>query len=253
MINSKFLKAILFLSLTLLLTNCKSNKIVVCGHRGAMGHETENTIPSIKKGLELQANMIEIDVFKIKTGELVVFHDDNLERITNGTGKIEALTFTELRELLVDGKYQIPTLQEVIETIDRHAVLNIELKGENTATDTHEIIEEYKKRGWKNDDFFISSFRINELEKMRSLDKDIVIGVLTYKDSVSDIINTAKKLNAQAINPYFKTLTAEQVAMFHKNNFKVYPWTVDDILEINKLKGFKVDGIITNYPERIKL
>ena len=57
-----------------------------------MGHETENTLASIKKGMELKADMLEIDVFKIKTGELVVFHDDDLDRITNAKGKIEELT-----------------------------------------------------------------------------------------------------------------------------------------------------------------
>ena len=112
-----------------------------------MGHATENTLESIKKGIELKADMLEIDVFKIKTGELVVFHDDTMDRITNAKGKIEEYNFNDLRKILVDGKHQIPTLEEVIETIDRKAILNIELKGTNTATDTYRIIEEFKKKG----------------------------------------------------------------------------------------------------------
>lgn len=238
-------------SLALLFSNCTSNKLVICGHRGAMGHVTENTLASIKKGIELKADMLEIDVYKIKTGELVVFHDDNLDRITNAKGKIEDYTFDDLRKILVEGKYQIPTLEEVIETIDRKAVLNIELKGENTATDTYRIVEKYKKKGWKNKDFFISSFRVGELQKMRSLSKEITIGLLVYKDPIESIIKTGKELNAQAINPYYKIATAENIKIMKANNFKIYPWTVDEPEDIKNLQQLKVSGIITNYPERI--
>lgn len=247
----KFTTLLMASTVALLLSNCTSNKFVVCGHRGAMGHETENTLASIKKGMELKADMLEIDVFKIKTGEIVVFHDDDLDRITNAKGKIEAYTFEDLRKILVAGKHQIPTLQEVIETIDKKVVLNIELKGTNTAADTYRIIEEYKKKGWRNKDFFISSFRIGELQKMRSLSTEIAIGLLTYKDPIEDIIITGKELKAQAINPYFKTLTVENVAIMKANNFKIYPWTVNEPADIKNLQQLKVSGIITDYPERI--
>ncbi|MBC7747065.1 MAG: glycerophosphodiester phosphodiesterase [Methylotenera sp.] len=247
----KFTTLLMASTVALLLSNCTSNKFVVCGHRGAMGHETENTLASIKKGMELKADMLEIDVFKIKTGEIVVFHDDDLDRITNAKGKIEAYTFEDLRKVLVAGKHQIPTLQEVIETIDKKVVLNIELKGTNTAADTYRIIEEYKKKGWRNKDFFISSFRRGELQKMRSLSSEIAIGLLTYKDPIEDIIKKGKELKAQAINPYFKTLTVENVAIMKANNFKIYPWTVNEPVDINNVQQLKVSGIITDYPERI--
>ncbi|MFV8370239.1 glycerophosphodiester phosphodiesterase [Flavobacterium sp. LB2R40] len=247
----KYTKLVLASLLALFFLNCSSNKFVVCGHRGAMGHATENTLASIKKGIELKADMLEIDVFKIKTGELVVFHDDDLDRLTNAKGKIEDYTFDDLRKVLVSGKHQIPTLQEVIAVIDKKAVLNIELKGTNTATDTYRIIEEYKKKGWSNKDFFISSFRIGELQTMRSLSKEIAIGLLTYKEPIESIIKTGKELKAQAINPYYKTLTAENVAVMKANDFKIYPWTVNEPLDIKDLQELKVNGIITDYPERI--
>lgn len=247
----KFTTLLLASSIALLFSNCTSNKFVVCGHRGAMGHATENTLASIEKGIELKADMLEIDVFKIKTGEMVVFHDDDLDRITNAKGKIEEYTFDELRKVLVAGKHQIPTLQEVIETIDKKVVLNIELKGTNTATDTHRIIEEYKKKGWRNKHFFISSFRVGELQKMRSLSTEIAIGLLTYKDPIETIIKTGKELKAQAINPYYKTLTAENAAVMKANDFKIYPWTVNEPLDIKNIQELKVSGIITDYPERI--
>ncbi|MDI5887292.1 MULTISPECIES: glycerophosphodiester phosphodiesterase [Flavobacterium] len=247
----KFTTLLMASLIALLFSNCTSNKFIVCGHRGAMGYATENTLASIEKAIELKADMLEIDVFKIKTGEMVVFHDDDLDRITNAKGKIEEYTFDELRKVLVAGKHQIPTLQEVIETIDKKVVLNIELKGTNTATDTYRIIEEYKKKGWRNKDFFISSFRVGELQKMRSLSTEIAIGLLTYKDPIETIIKTAKELKAQAINPYYKTLTAENVAVMKANDFKIYPWTVNETVDIKNLQGLKVSGIITDYPDRI--
>jgi glycerophosphoryl diester phosphodiesterase len=125
------------------------------------------------------------------------------------------------------------------------------LKGTNTATDTYRIIEEYKKKGWRNKDFFISSFRIGELQKMRSLSTKIAIGLLTYKEPIESIIKTGKNLEAQAINPYYKTLTAENVAVMKANNFKIYPWTVNEPVDIKNLQELKVSGIITDYPERI--
>lgn len=249
--NMKFTTLLMASLIALLFSNCTSNKFIVCGHRGAMGYATENTLASIEKAIELKADMLEIDVFKIKTGEMVVFHDDDLDRITNAKGKIEEYTFDELRKVLVAGKHQIPTLQEVIETIDKKVVLNIELKGTNTATDTYRIIEEYKKKGWRNKDFFISSFRVGELQKMRSLSTEIAIGLLTYKDPIETIIKTAKELKAQAINPYYKTLTAENVAVMKANDFKIYPWTVNETVDIKNLQGLKVSGIITDYPDRI--
>ena len=247
----KFTTLLLASSVALLFLNCTANKFVVCGHRGAMGHATENTLASIEKGIELKADMLEIDVYKIKTGEMVVFHDDDLDRITNAKGKIEDYTFDDLRKVLVAGKHQIPTLQEVIDAIDKKVVLNIELKGTNTATDTYKIIEEYKKKGWRNKDFFISSFRIGELQKMRSLSTKIAIGLLTYKEPIESSIKTGKDLDAQAINPYYKTLTAENVAVMKANNFKIYPWTVNEPVDIKKLQELQVSGIITDYPERI--
>lgn len=253
LINIRNMKNFSLLSLCLgffLFTSCNSNRFLICGHRGAMGHEVENTLASVAKAVELKADMLEIDVFKIKSGELVVFHDDNLERLTGVKGKIEDFSFNELRELKVAGRHQIPTLQEVIDKIDKKAVLNIELKGANTAVDTYKVIEGYLQKGWKIKHFFISSFRVGELQKMRNLNSSIAIGLLVHKDPIEKIIATAKELQAQAINPYFKTLNTENVAVLKANNFKIYPWTVNSPEDIAQMKRLKVSGVITDFPER---
>lgn len=235
----------------LLLQSCQQmNSFMVIGHRGAMGHETENTIASIKKALEMEVDMIEIDVFKIKSGEIVVFHDDEVDRLTNGTGLIENYTFKELEQLLVTGNHKIPTLEQVLEVIDNKIPLNIELKGDNTATDTYRIMQEQIDAGkWSEDHFVISSFKWNELEDMRALHPNVSIAVLT-DDNPLDALLMAKKLEAIAINPYYKLLTKENVQLIHNAGYKVLPWTVNEEEDIKKMKEIGVDGVFTNYPER---
>jgi len=225
-------------------------KPLVIGHRGAMGHETENTLASVQKAIDLDVDQMEIDVFKIKSGEIVVFHDDTVERLTDGTGKIEEYTWEELQKLNVQGGHKIPLLQEVLDVIDGKVGLNIELKGANTAADTDRIMKEYVNgKGWRLDDFIISSFNWDELRAMHVLNSEIRIAVLTGKDPL-DAMLVAKELNAEAINPHFKQLTRENVLEIKEEGFKIYTWTVNEPEDILSMKRHRVDGIITNFPER---
>lgn len=244
-----------FLSLAftlIVITSCMNeNKPLVIGHRGAMGHETENTIASVQKALDLGVDMIEIDVFNIKSGETVVFHDQNVEALTNGGGNIEEYGFVEMRQLILDGGHRIPLLQDVLKTINNKVRLNIELKGLGTAARVDHIVNFYvEKRDWSLDNFIISSFAWDELRTIRELNEDIPIAILTEEDPL-DAIPIAKELNAEAINPNFEKLTQENVNAIREAGFKIYTWTVNDEQDILQMKKFGVDGIITNYPERV--
>ncbi|MDO6601168.1 glycerophosphoryl diester phosphodiesterase [Arenibacter palladensis] len=227
------------------------NKPLVIGHRGAMGHETENTLASIQKAMDLGVDMIEIDVFKIKSGETVVFHDEEVERLTDSVGKIEDYNFEDLQKLTLIGDHKIPTLQEVLNLIDKKVQLNIELKGANTADRVNFIMNYYiKEKGWSMDKFIISSFRWDELKTMRTLNADVPIAILVYGDPLN-ALEIGNELDAVAINPYFEDLTLENVNEIKKAGFKIYPWTVNEPEEIEAVERLGVDGIITNYPERI--
>ena len=240
-----------FLSI-LVFNSCKQmNKPLVIGHRGAMGHETENSLASIQKALDLGVDMIEIDVFKIKSGEIVVFHDDTVDRLSNGAGNIEDYNIVDLRKLILDGNHKIPTLQDVLKLIDNKTRLNIELKGADTADRTNFIMNYYiKDKGWTPDNFIISSFRWDELKKFRELNEEVAIAVLTEENPL-DALPLAKELKAEAINPYFELLTAENASKISSDGFKIYAWTVNEESEIRRMKELGVDGIITNYPERV--
>ncbi len=243
--------ALAFICITLASCNMKEEPLVI-GHRGAMGHETENTLPSIQKAMDLGVDMIEIDVFKIKSGEIVVFHDDKLDRLTNAPGNIEDYYIVDLMQVIVDGGHKIPMLQDVLKLIDNKVALNIELKGAGTADKVNHIMNYYiEQRNWSAENFIISSFNWDELKEMRKYNPNVAIAVLTEENPV-DAIPMAKELNAVAINPYFKNLDLEKANEIRDAGFKIYTWTVNEPADIDAMKRIGVDGIITNFPERVK-
>lgn len=216
-----------------------------------MGHETENTLASIQKALDLNVDMIEIDVFKIASGEIVVFHDEKIDRLTNGSGDIESLDLEALKNLTVEGNHKIPLLSEVLDVINHKVPLNIELKGPDTSEGVMHIIKTYmENEGWTLDDFLISSFNWEELQNMRRINKDIKIAILTEDDPL-DAIPIANDLNAVAINPNYLSLTKENVLEIKSQGFKVFTWTVNDTKQISNMRILGVDGVFTNYPERV--
>lgn len=247
-----FRKFLLILIIGGALNSCTMDKTLVIGHRGAMGHETENTLASIQKAMDLGVDMIEIDVFKIKSGEIVVFHDDTVDRLTNGPGNIEDYNIINLKKLIVDGGHKIPMLQDVLKLIDNKVALNIELKGPGTADRVNFIMNNYiEQNNWSPANFLISSFNWDELREMREYNPTVAIAVLT-EDNPLDAIPVAKELNAVAINPYFKRLDMEVADEIRDAGFKIYTWTVNEPQDIEAMKQIGVDGIITNFPERVQ-
>ena len=227
--------------------------ILRIGHRGSKGYVAENTLESIKHAILLGVNGIEIDVFKCLSGELVLSHENNLKRLTGKSGQLEKLTLGELKKFLVVGKYKIPTLTDVLQTIETPLFVNIELKGLNTAQATSKIITNLSKStSWRLENFIISSFNWNEIEQFRSIDKNTPVGVLLSNSmSINEAIEFGKKINAQAIHPNFKLLNEKTVKKIKNNGFKIYTWTVNSKDDINYMKKLKVDGIISDFPDKI--
>ncbi len=241
----------LLLSL-LLLPSCENmNETLVIGHRGAMGHVTENTLASVQKALDMEVDGIEIDVFKIASGETVVFHDNTVDRLTDGSGKIEDYDLFNLKKLTLHGNHHIPLLEDVLKLIDNRVRLNIELKGAGTSKGVDSIMDHFiREQGWSPENFLISSFNWDELREMRKINPNVAIAVLVG-DNPLDAIPIAKELKAEAINPSFKTLNLEVVDKIRGSDLKIYTWTVNDPRDIELAKKWAVDAIITNYPERV--
>ena len=227
------------------------NTCLKIGHRGAKGHVAENTLESIQKAMDLGVDGIEIDVHLCASGELVVFHDFTLDRISNGTGEVKKLSLLELKKLKIESQFLIPTLEEVLDLINKKCFLNIELKGSNTALKTSEVIQDYiQNKDWNYEDFLVSSFQIRELEAIFNLDKKIPLGVLT-KANMDEAIEFAQTINALAIHPNYALLTPENIKRAQDKNYKVYTWTVNDDKTIKRMKSYGVDGIISDVPDRL--
>ena len=235
------------------MNSCSNHNTLSIGHRGAKGYVAENTYESISKAIELGVDGIEIDVFKCASGELVLFHDKNLKELTGESGLIENLNIRELEQFLVLGNYKIPTLTDVLIRIEKPLFVNIELKELNTAQATSKIIADISRStSWSLEHFIVSSFNWDELELFRSIDKNTSVGVLVSKSmSINEAIEFGKKINAQAIHPNFKLLNDKAVKKIKNNGFKIYTWTVNNEDDINFMKKLKVDGIISDYPDRI--
>ena len=225
---------------------------LVIGHRGAMGYETENAEASVAKALELGVDMIEIDVFRLRDGEIVVFHDDEVDQLTDGSGPVEAFTLPEAKGLRLQGGHQIPTLDEILKVMEHRVPLNIELKGGGTSQGVRYITSRaIRQDGWNPDQFIISSFRWDELLAYRALDPNARIAVLTEGDPL-EALEVARELGAEAINPSARRVTPEHVEAIHRAGFKVYVWTVNDPQQFAQLAAMGVDGCFSDYPDRMR-
>ena len=221
------------------------------GHRGAKAYSPENTIASVKKALDIGVDGIEIDVHRCASGEIIVFHDFTLDRMTNGTGEVNLYTWGQLQSLQILGNHQIPKLEEVLDVIDKSCVVNIELKGKNTAEATYNIIDHYiKSKDWKPSHFLVSSFQSSELKRMSQLMPHVELAILT-KASVEEAIELAKVVNSRTLHPNYALLSRSNVYDAQQRGFTINTWTVNDQETIERMKSYGVNGIISDYPDRL--
>ncbi|WP_369686012.1 glycerophosphodiester phosphodiesterase [Mariniflexile sp. AS56] len=224
--------------------------MLIIGHRGAKGHLAENTIESIKKALALGVDGIEIDVHRCASGQLVVFHDFTIDRMTNGTGEVSKQTLNQLKQAEVKGRCQIPTLSEVLTFVDNKCLVNIELKGQDTAAEASRLIAFFvDKKGWDYKNIIVSSFQNELLETVYSINKEIPLGVLV-DTNLDEAVAFAKEIKATTIFPDYTMLTEEIVESL-KEDFKVITYTVNNLKPIKRIKSYGVDGIISDFPDRL--
>jgi glycerophosphoryl diester phosphodiesterase len=221
------------------------------GHRGAKGHEPENTFVSFQKALDMQVDGIELDVHLSADGEIMVIHDETIERTTNGKGFVNKLSLRELKAFRIDDKHEIPSLKEVLDLVNQNCFINIELKCYDAAEPVVSLIEKYiEKKGWKYNHFLVSSFDWNALQQVAFLNDKIPIGVLA-ETNLDLALAFAKFIQAKSIHPHFHLLTKENTAQMQEKGIHVFPWTINETEDIQKIKTFNVNGIITDFPNRI--
>ena len=219
------------------------------GHRGAMGYEPENTLLSVRKALDLGVDAVEVDVYRVED-KLVVIHDRDLSRTTNGNGYLEDCSFAYLRSLDAGKGEQIPTLEEVFQTVDRQAKINIELKGGDTAKLTVELILKYIRQGWSYKDFVVSSFDHYELKLVKAIDPQVTIGMLIY-GLPWEYIAAAQKLSADIIIAGLDYVNSKLVTAVHQQKLQAWVYTVNKPQDIITMRELGIDGIFTNYPDLV--
>ena len=235
-----------------------SMKTMIQAHRGASAYCPENTLESFSKAIELGADAIELDVHLTKDGEIVVAHDERLERVSNGTGYINDHTLKELgalefNKLFPDGpKCRIPTMAEVFSLIKPTALaMNIELKTtERLYPELPEKLTALTKEFQMGERVIYSSFNHYSLLQMKQNDPNAKTGLL-YQLGLVDPWVYANYVHADAIHPHYFIIAAlpETVARCHENGVKVNVWTVDDPQAVKLMLQCGVDGIITNKPD----
>jgi glycerophosphoryl diester phosphodiesterase len=219
----------------------------IIAHRGASGFEPENTIAAFQKAIDMGAHGIELDVHLSADGAVIVMHDETVDRTTNGTGEVNQLTLDELKNLTI-GVHSIPTLEEVLLLINKKCMVNIELKGVGTAEPVLKLLQKYSD--WNPKLFLVSSFDWNALQLIRRLNPAIPIGVLTATD-LELAIGFAEFIKAETIHPYYHLLTTESTSQMQEKGFEILAWTVNDVTDIELIKSYNVNGIITDFPDRI--
>jgi glycerophosphoryl diester phosphodiesterase len=235
--------------------------VLAIAHRGFSGAAPENTMTAFKKAIDLGVDMIELDVHLSKDGQVVVIHDDTLNRTTNGKGKVASYTLNELKQLDAGSWFEsqfsrewIPTLKEVLELSRGRTLVNVELKkgdlGQYTIMDLADrSLNEVKKMGMEEQVIF-SSFDPSPLGGIKERNPRIQVTFLYNKPwtSLQEVIGD---------RPFFiltcrkSVLTQAHISKAHQEGIKVNVYTLNMEEEIEQFLHWGIDGIITDYPDRL--
>ena len=229
---------------------------LILAHRGASIEAPENTLAAFRQAIELGADGIELDVHLSRDGELVVIHDERVDRTTNGKGWVKDLTLSQLKSLDAGSWFdpafkgeRIPTLKEVIDLVSgRCKLINIEIK---SGIILYPGIEEKVLREMETSDLLgkviISSFNHFSLKTIKEMNPDVKTGIL-YMEGLVDPWIYARHVPADALHPIFHAVTPEIVNGAHSTGLGVHAWTVDKPEDITRMSGYGVDAVITNDP-----
>lgn len=221
-------------------------KPIIIAHRGASAYAPENTLASFTKAIEMGVPMVELDVHRLKSGEIVVFHDAFINN--DPTKRIKDFTADQLQKFKVKGQ-KIPLLSEVFDLVNKRAIINIELKSEDSVEPVAALIKEYmQEKQWPSDRFIVASFDHYRVKKFKHLVPQVKTGVI-FEGNPIGLAQIATNANAEYAIMYYEWVTKEFVQDAHKRGVKVYTYTVNDKTLAQELAALGVDGIISNYPD----
>ncbi len=221
-------------------------RVLRIGHRGAAGHAPENTVAAIQKGIALGVDFIEIDVRRTADGGLVVLHDETVNRTTNGKGRVDRLSVQNIKAFDAGNGEHIPTVGEVLKAAAGRAGLMLELKVEGVAQKAVKAVQE---AGFKAPVIY-ASFLHDELTAVRSADPEASLMVL-FGRLPSSPVAWAREYQPSHVGLRHDTATRRLVDAFHAAELLVWVYTADRPSDIRRALSVGVDGVISNFPERI--
>jgi glycerophosphoryl diester phosphodiesterase len=230
----------------------------VIAHRGASGHAPENTLAAYERAVQLGAGFIETDLHLTRDARFVAIHDATLERTTNGRGNVHDFTLAELRQLdagmWFDREFmgqRIPTLEEVLKFGKEHDVIfYLEVKYDSALGMHSSLVAALNRAGDAARSIVISSDE-STLAALRQVDSALMMGFLCERPEC-DQPKIAIELGVRQICPRFDLVTTDLVDAAHRLDLQVAAWTVDDPAQIRQMVAAGVDGIMTNFPDRLQ-
>lgn len=232
----------------LLLSVCylEGREMMIIAHRGASAQEPENTIRAFDKAVQLRADMMEFDVHECASGEIVIIHDDTLERTTDGYGEVTKTPLAGLQRLNAGLGEPVPTLQKVLDTYRGKIKINIELKGRHTGRPVayllHEYIYHYK---WPVTDILVTSFMPEELKRLHAIMPVVRLGLI-FDDKQPVVYDPTF---FQHIIIPLNSLNLDVVKKAHERGVRVFVYTVNQPKDVRYARDCQVDGIISDVPD----
>lgn len=237
--------------------------IIRIAHRGASGHgyAPENTLAAFREAIQNDVDGVECDVHCTKDEQAVVIHDHKLNRTTDRNGVIKKMTLDEVKKAdagswfdpLFAGE-RIPTLRELLELTKGKVITVIEIKPDDI---TDKVVQEIENAA-ATDDVMLQSFHSSVVRSAQELSPQIpralLIGgkkVISKLSDILDLIQGAAEVGAGVLNLSSKIITPQLIKESHRRGISVWAWTVDDEAEMSRLATMGVDGITSNYPNRM--
>jgi glycerophosphoryl diester phosphodiesterase len=230
----------------------------VIAHRGASGHAPENTFAAFQRAVELGATFIETDLHVTRDGRFVAIHDSTVDRTTNGSGQVHNFTLAELRQvdagLWFDRDFmgeRIPTLEEILEFSRKHdVVFYLELKYPAVLGMDHSLVAAFQKMQSAPRTVVIS-FDPATLTPLRRLDPSVMTGLLV-EEAKPDCIQATLDLGARQLCPKISSVTPALVEHAHRADLQVVTWTANSAEQMRAMIAANVDGIMTDFPDRLR-
>ena len=231
--------------------------MLVIGHRGASGHAPENTFAAFKKAVALGAAFIETDLHLSRDAHFVAIHDATVNRTTNGQGAVHDMTLSELRKLDAGSWFgsefageRIPTLEEIFEFSKKNdVVFYLEIKPGGSWGGEHAMVGALRESG-EIPRTVVISFDAAIVLSLRKIEPTLMTGLL-YDGQIENPIDKAVEIGARQLVVRGDLVTPAMIAQIHKKDLQVVCWTVNQPAHMRMLMAAGVDGIMSDYPDRL--